>query len=472
MAPKNRPQRGSFNTRGRQKVAAQQAGRRAATPPTTNALPPRGGSGAGRPKAVAQRTAAAVGQRAQQDVKQLRGLARYLQYQSNQADKQIPPRTSPVVTPPNTLARSPRGAMAAPPSAGSGRPALPPGSRGGSPARSSGGKVDPPIERVRVRDLGSKSNAQIPAATVDRVRVRDLGSSRPSLPATKPFFGWGSTDGGYPKDSTRPRGPSSEVDAANNSRSGRPSGSGGRPALPAGKSGGALATTAKGVGRLGRFLRGAGSVAGAGMAAFAAGAEAQKILNPKDNIIHDLSNLGIAIENKVNGKDGRRPYSGESAGAVGGNRRRGLSGEKAGPPVPKGLPNRNKPTPPSAPSRPSASSGSPASRPSAASSPRSTGNSPRSASSSPRSAPASTPTSAPKATPTAAKPAAKAPEEPNLYNVPRTGVAKFRTDMNPLGKKIVGTTNFSKSVPSERAFDTNSDYSSSLSIPDKKKRKS
>jgi hypothetical protein len=44
--------------------------------------------------------------------------------------------------------------------------------------------------------------------------------------------------------------------------------------------------------------------------------------------------------------------------------------------------------------------------------------------------------------------------------------------MNPLGKKIVGTTNFSKSVPSERAFDATSDYSSSLSIPDKKKRKS
>ena len=83
--------------------------------------------------------------------------------------------------------------------------------------------------------------------------------------------------------------------------------------------------------------------------------------------------------------------------------------------------------------------------------------------------------SAPKAPPAAAAPTPKAPAtpaEPNLFNAPRTGVAKFRTDMNPLGKKIVGTTNFSKSVPSERAFDATSDYSSSLSIPDKKKRKS
>lgn len=84
----------------------------------------------------------------------------------------------------------------------------------------------------------------------------------------------------------------------------------------------------------------------------------------------------------------------------------------------------------------------------------------------------SAPTSAPKAPPATAKPAAKAPEQQNLFNAPRTGVAKFRTDMNPLGKKIVGTTNFSKSVPSERGFDMTSDYSSSLAIPDKKKRKS
>jgi hypothetical protein len=207
------------------------------------------------------------------------------------------------------------------------------------------------------------------------------------------------------------------------------------------------------------------------MTALAAGAEAQKILNPKDNIIHDLSNLGIAIENKVNGKDNRRPYSGESAGADLGNRSRGITNEKAGPPVPKGLPNRNKPTskPPAADNRgggspnpvsggsdiirerPSASVARPSVRPS-------TGR-------------PSAPTSAPKAPPAAAKPAAKAPEQQNLFNAPRTGVAKFRTDMNPLGKKIVGTTNFSKSVPSERGFDMTSDYSSSLAIPDQKKRK-
>jgi len=226
--------------------------------------------------------------------------------------------------------------------------------------------------------------------------------------------------------------------------------------------------------KVGNALGGGGrGFLGRGTAVLAAGAEAQKIRNPKDNIIHDLSNLGIAIENKVNGKDNRRPYSGESAGAVGGNRRRGISSEKAGPPVPQGLPNRNKPTP-KPPARDNGGGG--------ASNPVSRGGDiirerPSAAVSRPsaRSSAPARPTAAPsvpKAPPAAAKPAPKAPAEPNMFNAPRTGVAKFRTDMNPLGKKIVGTTNFSKSVPSERAFDTNSDYSSSLSIPDKKKRKS
>ena len=375
MAPKNRPQRGSFNTRGRQKVAAQQAGRRAATPPTSSNV-------------------------------------------------------------------------------------LPPGRKGGPASRSPVGRPTAPMERVKVKDLGN-SRPSLPAGKAGGAVGTRMDPNAPS------FFKAGQKDAasrGSSKSSVRTGYPGAD----------RPSG--GRPALPPGAKGGALATTAKGVGRLGRFLRGAGSVAGAGMTALAAGAEAQKILNPKDNIIHDLSNLGIAIENKVNGKDGRRPYSGESAGAVGGNRRRGISSEKAGPPVPQGLPNRNKPTP-KPPARDNGAGGAPnpvsrggdiiRERPSAAVS------RPSARSSAPA-RPAATP-SAPKAPPAAAKPAAKAPAtpaEPNMFNAPRTGVAKFRTDMNPLGKKIVGTTNFSKSVPSERAFDTNSDYSSSLSIPDKKKRKS
>ena len=240
MAPKNRPPKGSFLTRGRAKVQQQQAGRRAATPPTsTNVLPPGRKGGA--------------------------------------------------------VTRSPRGTVTATTSGG--------GGQGGAVSRSTAGKVNPPIERVRVRDLGSTARG-----------------------------------------------------------SGRISSGGSRPSLPPGSNGGALATTAKGVGRLGRFLRGAGSVAGAGMTALAAGAEAQKILNPKDNIIHDLRNLGVSIENKVNGKDGRTPYSGESAGAVGGNRRRGITDEKAGPPVPRGLPNRNKPTAPPPPSRPSSPPSTPPAR--------------------------------------------------------------------------------------------------------------
>jgi hypothetical protein len=37
--------------------------------------------------------------------------------------------------------------------------------------------------------------------------------------------------------------------------------------------------------------------------------------------------------------------------------------------------------------------------------------------------------------------------------------------MNPLGKRIKSNNTYGQTVPSERAFDTNSDYSSSLSIP-------
>jgi DNA polymerase-3 subunit gamma/tau len=230
--------------------------------------------------------------------------------------------------------------------------------------------------------------------------------------------------------------------------------------------------------RVGNALGGSvGGFLGRGATVLAAAQQFQKITNPKDNIIHDLRNLGVAIEDKVNGKDGRRPYSGESAAAVSGNRRRGLSGEKAGPPVPSGLPNRNKPSAATPPSRPSSPPSTPPARRGGGGSPNPVSRGgdvirerPSAAVSRPSSAP-----STPKAPPAAAKPAPKAPAPdtaPNMFNTPRTGVPKFRTDMNPLGKKIVGTTNFSKSVPSERAFDTTSDYSSSLSIPDKKKRKS
>ena len=145
-----------------------------------------------------------------------------------------------------------------------------------------------------------------------------------------------------------------------------------------------------------------------------------------------------------------------------------LAAEMEGRPIPASKPPTARPPTP----RPSAPSSTPPARRPAPpqTAPRSTGGN---GGSRPSARPTSSaPASSPKAPPAEAKPAPKAPEEPNLYNVPRTGVAKFRTDMNPLGKKIVGNTNFSKSVPSERAFDTNSDYSSSLSIPDKKKRKS
>jgi hypothetical protein len=104
MATSKRPS-DTYLTNQRRKLGAQQAGRRASTPPTTNALPPRSGTSAGNGKAVAQRTATAVGQRARLDVARLKGLGRYMQHQWNQADKQIPKRNSPVVTTPNTLTK-------------------------------------------------------------------------------------------------------------------------------------------------------------------------------------------------------------------------------------------------------------------------------------------------------------------------------------------------------------------------------
>jgi hypothetical protein len=294
---------------------------------------------------------------------------------------------------------------------------------------------------------------------------------------------------------------------------------------PAPTKGGALVKStpgalAKNGGRFARLLGTAGSVAGAGLTAFAIPGQAIDAFNFNDPNTSagrtrasfdrlTRSKTGQAGPNSGGGPKGTNKPSangpnglpmgdirggggdvpGNNPGPKGTNRRpvrssgsptavrEAPSAPQLPPAAPAPSPAPRQSAPPSAPpARPSAapssapaarrSGGSGGSRPSAASSPRSTSSSPRSA-----------PASAPKAPPAAAKPTPKAPApttpaEPNLFNAPRTGVPKFRTDMNPLGKKIVGTTNFSKSVPSERAFDTTSDYSSSLSIPDKKKRKS
>ena len=64
---------------------------------------------------------------------------------------------------------------------------------------------------------------------------------------------------------------------------------------------------------------------------------AKNVFNPKDNIIHDLGNLGIAVENAISGKDSGRRYSGNSPVAKAGNIKRGLkklSGKGAAPAAP------------------------------------------------------------------------------------------------------------------------------------------
>jgi hypothetical protein len=52
---------------------------------------------------------------------------------------------------------------------------------------------------------------------------------------------------------------------------------------------------------------------------------AKDVFNPKDNIIHDLGNLGTAVENAISGKDSGRRYSGNSLVAKAGNIKRGLN---------------------------------------------------------------------------------------------------------------------------------------------------
>jgi hypothetical protein len=189
-------------TRQRQLLQQQQATKRTAS----TQLPPAGGSSAGRPKAVAQRTAAAVRQKVQQDVTVTRALADNMRRNQERANRQIPADKSPKVR-----RVGPGGANPRP------QGQLPPGQRGGEirsrggalTTRSSGGAISRPggamattnnggpVRPVRVRDLGNTNARQLPgqrglpggtggADTVrgSGARTGRPGAPRPSLPSS------------------------------------------------------------------------------------------------------------------------------------------------------------------------------------------------------------------------------------------------------------------------------------------------
>ena len=248
MATSKRPS-GTFLTNQRRKLGAQQAGRRAATPPTTKAFPPRGGTSAGNGKAVAQRTATAVGQRARLDVARLKGLGRYLQHQGNQADKQIPQRDSPVVTPPNVMAKS------------SSRPKVGPRRQiaGSTAGESRVGSSSAPygqgaVRRVSVTDVSGpkalppgKSNKALPESTrlsaakskLDNAAKGSTGPNRVGRPsAPKALAPSARLSAAKAKLDSAAKGT-----ASSNVRVGQPNSP---KALPPGSKGGALATRPKG----------------------------------------------------------------------------------------------------------------------------------------------------------------------------------------------------------------------------------
>ena len=76
------------------------------------------------------------------------------------------------------------------------------------------------------------------------------------------------------------------------------------------------------LGKVGKF---GGKLLGPVAVASDAFVTAKDVFNPKDNIIHDLGNLGTAVENAISGKDSGRRYSGNSPLAKAGNIKRGLN---------------------------------------------------------------------------------------------------------------------------------------------------
>lgn len=253
MAPKKK---GSFLTRGRERV---QQTRQLKSAAAARQLPSKGGTGANRPKATAQRTATAVRQRVTQDVATLKALGDNMRRNQARADRQIPADKSPSVR-----RVGPGGANPKP------QGQLPPGQRGGAIQRKGGAITRPsgtaattarpsrPSPRPGGRVVVDESPRLPPGQRGGALTTKS--GSRPALPpaggsSSPPYAprGWATLDpnatyGGR----TRPTGGSSERNTANNSSrpSGRPAqspgtastraGGGSRPALPPGRQGGPM----------------------------------------------------------------------------------------------------------------------------------------------------------------------------------------------------------------------------------------
>lgn len=193
MAPKRK---GSFLTRGRQRVQQTQQMKQSAA----RQLPPKGGTGANKPKATAQRTATAVTQRVRQDVATLRALGENMKRNQARAERQIPADKSPSVR-----RVGPGGANPKP------QGQLPPGQRGGDlrqrggalatrdggAVRQRGGAVTPPrpnngpVRPVSVRDLGNTKSPQVGGSGGRNLPPSQRGDSPASRPpaATRPAAG-------------------------------------------------------------------------------------------------------------------------------------------------------------------------------------------------------------------------------------------------------------------------------------------
>ena len=168
------------------------------------ALPQRGGSSAGSPKAVTQRLGTAVRERARQDTMRTRALADTLVRNAERENRKIPADSSPKVRyagpdGPNPKPKAlPGGKQSALPAgqrggelakSGSNRTALPPGQRGGAAATSSRGAVanrEAPRPRPGGRVVVDES-PRLPAGRrggdLARTGRSETSSRQPRLPA-------------------------------------------------------------------------------------------------------------------------------------------------------------------------------------------------------------------------------------------------------------------------------------------------
>jgi hypothetical protein len=130
-------------------------------------LPAKGGTSAGKPKAVAQRTATAVKQKVTQDVAMTRALADNMKRNQARDARQIPADKSPKVR-----RVGPGGANPKP------QGSLPPGKRGGD-IKPKGGSLTTTEKGGSIRQRGGPLAKTSP---VEQVKVKDLGKGSKQLP--------------------------------------------------------------------------------------------------------------------------------------------------------------------------------------------------------------------------------------------------------------------------------------------------